>query len=49
MRERHSSVIVRRRTARVGMLVSLEWRPVGTNGYVSAWGAITSLCPPRGV
>jgi hypothetical protein len=25
---------------------SLEHRSVGTNGYVSTWGAITSICPP---
>ncbi len=24
----------------------LEWRPAGTNGYVSAWGALMNLCPP---
>ncbi|MDT0269038.1 hypothetical protein RM844_22385 [Streptomyces sp. DSM 44915] len=24
----------------------LERRPIGTNGYVSTWGALTGLCPP---
>lgn len=24
----------------------LEWRSAGTNGYVSAWGALMNLCPP---
>jgi hypothetical protein len=22
--------------------------PVGTNGYVSTWGAVTGICPPQG-
>lgn len=26
----------------------LERRPIGTNGYVSTWGAITGNCPPEG-
>lgn len=21
--------------------------PIGTNGYVSTWGAIMSVCPPK--
>ncbi|WP_155127254.1 hypothetical protein [[Actinomadura] parvosata] len=25
----------------------LGFRPIGTNGYVSTWGAITSVCPPK--
>ncbi|WP_162794231.1 hypothetical protein [Streptomyces paludis] len=25
----------------------LEHRPAGTNGYVSTWGAITGICPPK--
>lgn len=25
---------------------SLEHRPIGTNGYVSTWGAPASACPP---
>lgn len=29
-------------------LEPLELRSVGTNGYVSTWGAIMSACPPRG-
>jgi hypothetical protein len=28
------------------VLRALEHRPIGTNGYVSTWGAITSTCPP---
>ncbi|MGW4793287.1 hypothetical protein ACWEPC_12855 [Nonomuraea sp. NPDC004297] len=30
-------------------LRSLELRPIGTNGYVSTWGAITGICPPKDV
>ncbi|EST33651.1 hypothetical protein N566_19285 [Streptomycetaceae bacterium MP113-05] len=25
----------------------LERRPIGTNGYVSTWGAIAGICPPK--
>ncbi|MBB5840566.1 hypothetical protein HDA39_007300 [Kribbella italica] len=28
--------------------VTLEFRSIGTNGYVSTWGAITGICPPKG-
>jgi hypothetical protein len=28
---------------------SQERRPIGTNGYISTWGALTSLCPPKGI
>ena len=28
-------------------MVTLDFRPVGTNGYVSTWGALTALCPPK--
>ncbi|WP_174189762.1 hypothetical protein [Nocardia barduliensis] len=31
----------------VPVLETLEHRPIGTNGYVSTWGAITSICPPQ--
>lgn len=34
-------------TSRTLVLVSLERRPIGTNGYVSTWGAITSVYPPK--
>lgn len=27
---------------------SLEWRPIGTNGYVGTWGAISGICPSKG-
>ncbi|GAA4571560.1 hypothetical protein [Planotetraspora kaengkrachanensis] len=26
----------------------LEWRPIGTNGYVSTWGAQVNVCIPQG-
>ncbi|GII57573.1 hypothetical protein Pth03_59620 [Planotetraspora thailandica] len=26
----------------------LEWRPIGTNGYVSTWGALVNVCIPQG-
>jgi hypothetical protein len=26
----------------------LERPPIGTNGYVSTGGAVTSVCPPKG-
>ncbi len=32
----------------VVLMEPLEYRPIGTNGYVSTWGALTSLCPPQG-
>lgn len=32
----------------VPALTPLERRPIGTNGYVSTWGAVTSVCPPKG-
>jgi hypothetical protein len=28
---------------------SQERRPIGTNGYVSTWGALTNLRPPEGI
>ncbi|WP_165966860.1 hypothetical protein [Actinomadura sp. 7K507] len=28
------------------VLRPLEQRPIGTNGYVSSWGAINGICPP---
>ncbi|MEU8322382.1 hypothetical protein AB0C33_28840 [Nonomuraea sp. NPDC048881] len=28
-------------------LRSLEFRPVGTNGYVSTWGVIAGIRPPQ--
>ncbi|WP_433291148.1 hypothetical protein ACQPZQ_01315 [Pseudonocardia sp. CA-142604] len=31
----------------VCVMFSLEHRPIGTNGYVSTWGAIASVCPPK--
>lgn len=31
------------------VLESVEHRSIGTNGYVSTWGAITSICPPAAV
>ncbi|MFI9460538.1 hypothetical protein [Streptomyces xiamenensis] len=30
------------------VLDPVERRPIGTNGYVSTWGALTGLCPPKG-
>ncbi|WP_170223634.1 hypothetical protein [Nonomuraea turkmeniaca] len=29
------------------VLEALEHRPIGTNGYVSTWGAITGGSPPK--
>ncbi|MFI6925424.1 hypothetical protein ACIBIZ_36165 [Nonomuraea spiralis] len=46
MREIRSCLrLVRERHARP--LRPLEFRPVGTNGYVSTWGTIAAVCPPR--
>jgi hypothetical protein len=28
-------------------MTQLEYRPIGTNGYVSAWGAVLGVCPPE--
>ncbi len=39
---------LRRMAARTRIFESLERRPIGTNGYVSSWGAITGVCPPKG-
>jgi hypothetical protein len=33
---------------RVRIMDPLLYLPVGTNGYVSTWGAITGICPPIG-
>ncbi len=33
--------------ARLLRLAPLEHRPIGTNGYVSTWGAFMSVCPPK--
>lgn len=33
--------------ARLCRAESLERRPIGTNGYVSTWGAMMSVCPPQ--
>lgn len=30
------------------VLEPVERRPIGTNGYVSTWGALMGLCPPKG-
>jgi len=32
----------------VPVLAQLTHLPVGTNGYVSTWGAVTGICPPKG-
>jgi hypothetical protein len=29
------------------LMAPLEYRPIGTNGYVSTWGAFMSVCPPK--
>ncbi len=29
------------------LLLTLDHRPIGTIGYVSTWGALTSACPPQ--
>jgi len=31
----------------IPMMRPLVHLPIGTNGYVSTWGAITSVCPPQ--
>lgn len=33
---------------RARVLRTVERRPVGTNGYVSTWGAIMGVRPPKG-
>jgi hypothetical protein len=30
------------------VLAPPEWRPIGTNGYVSTWGALVNVCIPQG-
>ncbi|MEW2547950.1 hypothetical protein AB0910_19630 [Streptomyces sp. NPDC047002] len=32
----------------VRVLTPLDRRPIGTNGYVSTWGAVLGVRPPRG-
>ncbi|GHH95704.1 hypothetical protein [Streptomyces capillispiralis] len=48
MTDRFTSPASRLAAARVRVLRPVERRPIGTNGYVSTWGAVTSVCPPKG-
>ncbi|MFH8873172.1 hypothetical protein [Streptomyces griseus] len=48
MYDRLASSALLELAARARVLEPLVRRPIGTNGYVSTWGAITSVCPPRG-
>jgi hypothetical protein len=48
MPDRLSSSLVPWLVVGVRVMEPLEHRPIGTNGYVSTWGAITSVCPPKG-
>ncbi|MEU8804452.1 hypothetical protein [Spirillospora sp. NPDC048819] len=48
MRDRLASSVPLGRAPGVRVLESLEHRPVGTNGYVSTWGALVSVSPPKG-
>ncbi|MGQ4421882.1 hypothetical protein ACN6LL_007933 [Streptomyces violaceoruber] len=42
------SPAMRWKQARAGVLRPVVWLPIGTNGYVSSWGATASVCPPKG-
>ncbi|GGL83193.1 hypothetical protein GCM10010095_79980 [Streptomyces anthocyanicus] len=42
------SPAMRWKPARAGVLRPVVWLPIGTNGYVSSWGATASVCPPKG-
>ncbi|MEW2632411.1 hypothetical protein AB0903_12300 [Streptomyces sp. NPDC048389] len=46
MCDRPASMSLGGSSARSCFLEPLERRPIGTNGYVSTWGAIMSVCPP---
>ncbi|WP_410582601.1 hypothetical protein [Amycolatopsis sp. lyj-108] len=46
MSSRFSPTVSRVLASAAAQLEQLEYRPIGTNGYVSTWGAITSVCPP---
>lgn len=48
MRDRFLSAAWRGRVGGVRVMEPLEHRPIGTNGYANSWGAITSVCPPKG-
>ncbi|MGP4026492.1 hypothetical protein [Actinomadura sp. 3N407] len=48
MRDRLAFSVPLGRAAGARVPASLEHRPAGTNGYVSTWGAIVSVSPPKG-
>lgn len=48
MRDRLAFPVLPGRAVGARVLASLEHRPVGTNGYVSRWGPLVSVSPPKG-
>ncbi|GAA3755338.1 hypothetical protein [Streptomyces tremellae] len=46
MRKRTGSLSAPRPGLPVRVLTPLDRRPIGTNGYVSTWGAVLGVRPP---